>query len=156
MLKESRIASSEYSFQPCGISIQRGFSAYHLPKTVRMYSTRDGFTWVSPTSVANARSLGLRRADDTITVPAAPLQLPGANQRWWAAVTSACRVTSLPSGTGVKPCTQLHLPGFSDLTLPAMLHPQQPLCAVSVSTAFRRCNLASASAIFCSSVLLMM
>ncbi len=50
-----------------------GFSAYHLPKNRAYVLNRRliHFRFLAH-SLANARSLGLRRADDTITVLAAP------------------------------------------------------------------------------------
>ncbi|MDT1322860.1 hypothetical protein RNQ75_22340, partial [Escherichia coli] len=71
--KKSRIASSEYP--PPTLwksSIHAGSAHITSRKTVRMCSIRRRihFRFLAH-SLANARSLGLRRADDTITVLAA-------------------------------------------------------------------------------------
>ncbi len=78
--------------------------------------------------LANARSLGLRRADDTITV-LARLQL--VNQRQYARhISLSCHPAFRNWSNQARNCTSS---GF--LTLPAMQHPQQPsaLCPGSGS-----------------------
>ena len=73
-LQKIRFASfSKTPLNPVEIQYSCGFSAYHLSKN-RAYVLNLAtvhFRFLAH-SLANARSLGLRRADDTITVLAAP------------------------------------------------------------------------------------
>ena len=151
--KKSRIASSEcYPSKPVEIQYSCGFSAYHLSKN-RAYVLNlatDSLPLPRPLARSFGRWAAASGRYNHCSGSASSSLISGSIR-----VTSACRVTSAFRNWSnqARNCTSS---GF--LTFASNAAPTMTFCAVSRLRlfAFRRCNLASASAIFCSSVLLMM
>ena len=141
-------------------SIHAGSAHITCRKTVRMCSTWRliHFRFLAH-SLANARSLGLRRAEGDQPFFCGFTGGPGSFSSSLISgcirFTSACLVTSFRRNwsRNARSCASSGL-----RTLASMAAPTMTFCAVSRLRlfAFRRCNLASASAIFCSSVLLIL
>ncbi len=138
-----------HPLQPCGNPVFSGFSAYHLPKNQAyvLNLATDHFRFL-----AHSRSLTFGRW--------------GCGERTYNHCSGSASsslisgsmphqpVVSPPSGTGVTRHATALL-RLSD-SQQCSTHNNLLRCVQAPLFAFRRCNLASASAIFCSSVLLMM